>query len=267
MNISAELQQLPHWDGMSAYDRALACCRLLSQYGQPIPGWMQLRQWIGKGSANDIHRAKQDFLQGQQPNLEAAKTESLPPALTGTLDAWWQQVRQAAADEFAAQTADWQQQLVEADARCAEYAQQLQDAQDVIEQQTQQIEDLRQERDQSIVATRRAEDANLEAQTRLQATMQALATWQTELEQQQRELWQQAIEQLSGLQDFATTQIEQARQQAHGLLIGQQQQAAQQLTQIQQHYSQSLTWLEQHYRQSHPIETPTHRLIRRGMQR
>lgn len=267
MNISAELQQLPDWDGMSAYERAHACCRLLSQLGQPIPGWMQLRQWIGKGSANDIHRAKQDFLQGHQPNVASAKTEHLPPALTGTLDAWWQQLRQAAADEFAEQTALWQQQLELADARCAEYAQQLQDAQVLLEQQAQQIGALQQERDQSLAATRCAEDANLDAQARLSATMQAVAIWQTELDQQQREMWQQAIEQLSGLNDFATTQIEHARQHAHGLLSLQQQQAEQQLTQIQQHYSQSLAWLEQQYRRSQPVDQATHRLMWRGIRR
>ena len=267
MNIAAELSQLPHWNEMSAYERAQACCQLLSQKGQPIPGWMQLRQWIGKGSANDIHRAKQDFLQGDQPSVAAAKADGLPPALTGTLDAWWQQLRQTAADEFAEQTVQWQQQLDDAAARCVEYQQQIQAHQAQIAQQQQQIDALQAQLHASEHSQREAEDGQLRAESSLQALQLAFGTWQAEQAQQQRDVWQAAIEQLSGLQDFATSQIEQARQQAQSQIALQQQQSAQQLVQIQQHYNQSLAWLEHQYRQTQSSAAPSHRLIRRGMRR
>lgn len=139
MDINQQLQQTPNWLRLNAYERAKICCQLLSTLGQPIPSWMQLRQWIGKGSANDIHRAKQDFLsERQQVSAELIRQDDMPTQLSGSLQEWWQQLKQAAEQEYSLQKQQWQQEKIE-------LQQQFLALQNHIEQQQQAIEQLQQQ--------------------------------------------------------------------------------------------------------------------------
>jgi hypothetical protein len=230
-NISTELEALPHWPQLNAYERALACCQLLSGLGQPIPGWMQIRQWIGKGSANDIHRAKQDFLTTRQTALPAAfNTEGLPPALSGSIHDWWQQLRLAAADEYQQHTIDWQARLDHAQ----QQVEQHQQARRVVEEDNQrlreqvaqlqdrisrQMEDLRVAQDAAL----RAEALQHGAQIRMEEMDQGYATQfkhmtdtltaeRTASQQQWHTQLAAECARIEGLQQFATEQIEHTRQ-------------------------------------------------------
>jgi hypothetical protein len=53
------------YEGMNALKLAQHCCEKLAMLGQPLPGWREIREIIGKGSANDINKGKREY-QDQQ---------------------------------------------------------------------------------------------------------------------------------------------------------------------------------------------------------
>ena len=200
MDIGLQLQQTPNWSALNAYERAKLCCQLLNTLGQPIPSWMQIRQWIGKGSANDIHRAKQDFLSERQTVKTDWMTQhDLPTALSGSLQDWWQQLKHAAEQEYLAEKQQWQHEKTE-------YAEQLAATMQEIEQQQQNLIQLKIKIEQQ--------------QAEYQQVCEQLA-----LKQQTLTAQQQQIEQLSDLlksqqQRYLTEQASQhAAQMAQQQLI------------------------------------------------
>lgn len=221
MDIPAQLAQMPQYTRMTAYERALACCQLLQQQGLAIPGWMQIRQWIGKGSANDIHRAKQEFLQRQAVHSGTGSGDDqgqMPPTLSGTLQDWWQQVQQAARQQLEQAQADW-------DSR-------QQALQDQLQQVSAALQQIQGEREQLQQALQAAEQAGqhwraqaLQAESALEAVAQRVQSWQQQQAGQQQQ-WQQDQAQLQqqrleamrmaveGAQAFALQQIEVSRQEA-----------------------------------------------------
>lgn len=233
MDIGQQLQQTENWSGLTAYERAKLCCQLLNTLGLPIPSWMQIRQWIGKGSANDIHRAKQDFLSERQTVKTDWMTQNdLPTALSGSLQDWWQQLKHAAEQEYLTEKQQWQQEKTEQNA-------QLTTAKQEIEQQKQYFMQLK-----TKIEQQQAEYQQVCEQ--LSVKEQALTTQQQQIEQlsellqsqQQRYLTEQASQhaaqmaqqqlieermeqrlaaQLSAVADFqvfAAQQIDQVRQQS-----------------------------------------------------
>ena len=228
MNISTELESLPNWQEMNAYDRALACCQLLSSLSQPIPGWMQIRQWIGKGSANDIHRAKQDFVNARHQALPEAFAHGVPPALSGSINDWWQQLRAAAAAEYDEQVNDWQLRLEQARQATEHSDHQRRMIEEKVQQLHEKISELQDQLHQQKNKVRQAEDALLRADTLRHSQEQQVITLTaqhaalieqltTQIDTQQQTREQQVLAtlaQVEGLQQFATDQIEQTRQES-----------------------------------------------------
>ncbi|MFZ3193300.1 MAG: DNA-binding protein [Moraxellaceae bacterium] len=228
MNISQQLQQTENWSGLTAYERAKICCQLLTTLGLPIPSWMQIRQWIGKGSANDIHRAKQDFLLDRQTvKTQLIQQDDMPTALSGSLQDWWLQLKQAAEQDYFAEKQQWQQQHTE-------LQEELAAAHLLIEQQQQQIVQLHAQRDAEHQQSQQRQqeidlrDQALDVHTQhiqqlfgvIDAQQAASLAEQKQHEQQQVELRQgdqQALAaQLNTLADFhafAAQQIDFSRQQ------------------------------------------------------
>lgn len=228
MDISQHLQQIPDWSGLNAYERAKHCCQLLHTLGQPIPSWMQIRQWIGKGSANDIHRAKQDFLLDRQQVLPTLiRQTDLPPALTGSLQDWWQQLKQSAEQDYSAEKQQWQQERAEQQAALEQALGLVQQQQQQLEQLKQQLEDVQQQHKQALqhaAIQQQQLDLKTEQQQQLlglfESQQASYLCEQQRLRAEQSAIQDSATQQL-GLQlklladfhGFAAQQIDQARQQ------------------------------------------------------
>ncbi len=226
MDIRLALEQVPNYARMTAYERALLCCRLLAQAGQEIPGWMQIRQWIGKGSANDIHRARRDFL--QRKNLQAengdandaangpAMGEGLPQALSGTIQDWWQQLQQEAQQQLRQARQTWQD---ERDAML----QQLTDQQAQVQAHAQAVDAANTQIQACTLAMHEAREAQAGAEAALQAVdarhqamqKQFFERFETQARQHAQAIEQhlsRAIDRLEGTQQFALHQLEVVRQ-------------------------------------------------------
>lgn len=225
--IQQKLQQHPLYEQMTAYERALLCCQILGQEGLAIPGWMQIRQWIGKGSANDIHRAKQEYLQrqGNAGSLGHEPRGMLPTALSGPLNDWWQQLQHEAQqqllqarEQWQAEQAQWQLQATEHAAAQARWLSERQHMQHTIEILSQQVQALEQQTAASKAALeevdqrqqRWTEEATQQREAMLEQQQHVLSAATTQWQQQQQALWQA----LEGAQQFALQQIEHSRQDA-----------------------------------------------------
>lgn len=232
LDISQQLQQTPDWISLNAYQRAKICCHLLTTLGLPIPSWMQLRQWIGKGSANDIHRAKQDFLSDRQSvKSEWIQQDEMPTQLSGSLQEWWQQLKQAAEQDHLALQQRWQHEKTELQTQCGEAQTQLDQQQQMIEQLQQQLETAQQRYQQVaqnlLLQEQVATQVAMQQACDYQQLLQSIHTQQTNYftEQQQQRAQQLADQQqhqvtldtqlnlLADFHGFAAQQIDLARRQ------------------------------------------------------
>jgi len=105
----------PSWAGLSAYDRALLACDWLTQAGEPIPMWTRLRDLIGKGSPQDINRAKSDFRKALAQRLQdyQAVPTGIPATLAPLLATLWEKAIAQASQGFQTQEAAYQKLLIE----------------------------------------------------------------------------------------------------------------------------------------------------------
>jgi len=99
---------------MSAYTRTKLACAELTRAGASIPAWTTLRDLVGKGSANDINRAKKDFRQEHADALrkmEEFSAEGVPQVLTPHILGLWQAAIAYAQDAYAEKARVWQEQV------------------------------------------------------------------------------------------------------------------------------------------------------------
>lgn len=109
----------PQYEDGSAYQRTKICCDVLMRRGEPIPSWMVIRDYIGKGSATDIRRAVGDFRVEHADLLRQMHgvPSSLPERLAPAVSALWQAAVAEASEAMAAQAAQAQAAVEAAEAR------------------------------------------------------------------------------------------------------------------------------------------------------
>lgn len=111
--IAAVLTALPGWEQFTAYEMSKRCCEEYLKRESPLPSWTTIRTIIGKGSAQDINRAKNDFLQEQLSAARRLKIsgESLPAVLTPFFHQLWSAAVEEVEKNISYQTAELQSQL------------------------------------------------------------------------------------------------------------------------------------------------------------
>ena len=114
-SVKEHLQSLPDWERLNAYDRTQQCCAELLRRGMPIPSWTSIRDLIGKGSPQDINRAKSDFRKALAQRLQdyQAVPTGIPATLAPLLATLWEKAIAQASQGFQAQEAAYQKLLIE----------------------------------------------------------------------------------------------------------------------------------------------------------
>jgi len=243
--LSARLAEQPGWPTLNAYERAKLACAELLRAGAPIPAWTALRELIGKGSANDINRAKKDFRLEHAESLrklEGFAAEGVPDTLSPHIVGLWQEALAHAQLAYADKERVWQADLEEAVSARTQAQSELEHSQLAV--QSLQVRVLEHEqRALSLQAQLQAEQtARAQAErmnTELRAELgvqrdrldQALASAQAELEK--------AINRLQASERRAMMEIEHTRQDAaqkiadlHALLTQAQELHAQEMAQL-----------------------------------
>lgn len=119
--LRATLASTPDWDGLNAYEMTKRCCAELTKRGQRIPSWMNIRDIIGKGSANDINRGKEDFRRehGDALRKMSGFVKGVPEALAPHILGFWTEAISLVRKEFDGKVAEWQSQIERAEAAVA----------------------------------------------------------------------------------------------------------------------------------------------------
>lgn len=224
-DIRRALMAAPDWLRLNAYERSKRCCAELTKRGQRLPSWMSIRDIIGKGSANDINRGKDDFRRehGEALTQMNGVVRGVPEALAPHILGFWTAALAEGRAEFAAQVTDWQARIERAEAAAAHAEAEREKAiQHAVTLQAQ-IEGLQaaQTTLQGRVETEQA--AREQAERMFEANRQELAEQRDELRaalaHSQKEL-SAAITRLEGVENHALREVIRARTEAQEKIAG-----------------------------------------------
>lgn len=103
MTFDDVIEQTQAWEHMTAYDRTKIYCDFLVRSGQPLPSWNVIREHIGRGSANDINRAKNDFRveHGERlREMDSFAAKGVPESISPLVVSLWQAALKEATGNF-----------------------------------------------------------------------------------------------------------------------------------------------------------------------
>jgi|GEM_PF-2082519 len=219
-DMAVALASQAGWERLNAYERTKLACAELLRAGEPIPAWTTLRDLIGKGSANDINRAKKDFRREHAAalrKLEGFSAEGVPPSLTPHIVALWQAAIAHAQGAFAEQVRDWEaevEQTVAAQQRAQDELTQTQIVAQTLRTRVDELERIRDTLQDQVRSEQTARGHAEKTIAELRADLigqrerldKSLAHAQTELEK--------ALDRLEAAERRAMMEIERTRQDA-----------------------------------------------------
>ena len=217
--LRATLASTPDWDSLNAYEMTKRCCAELTKRGRRLPSWMNIRDIIGKGSANDINRGKEDFRRehGDALRKMSGFVKGVPEALAPHILGFWTAAISLVREEFDGQVAEWQAQIERAEAAVAYAEDERDQAVSRAEALQGQIAGLQEAMRtlQGRVDTERA--AREQAERMFESNRQELAGQRDELraalDQSQKKLGE-AISRLEGVERRSLLEIDRARGEA-----------------------------------------------------
>lgn len=116
-DLLTTLEATPDWNNLTAYEMTKRCCIELTKRGRRVPSWVSIRNIIGKGSANDINRGKEDFRHEHGEVLrKMGDVKGVPDALAPHVISLWMTAVDLVRKEFDEQVAEWQVQIAQAEA-------------------------------------------------------------------------------------------------------------------------------------------------------
>lgn len=223
-DLRIKLVSTPDWGTLNAYEMTKRCCAELTQRGQRLPSWINIRDIIGKGSANDINRGKADFLREHGDALRKMNgfVKGVPEALAPHILGFWEAAISLVREEFNGQVAEWQVKIEQAEAAAAHAADERDQAVSRAEALQGQIAGLQEAMHtlQSRVDTERA--AREQAERMFEANREELAGQRDELRaalaHSQQEL-SDAITRLEGVKNHSLVEIDRARTEARDSIV------------------------------------------------
>lgn len=217
--IKSRLMALSEWQSLTAYEMTKRVCAELTNEGEKIPAWTAIRDIIGKGSSNDINRAKEDFRteHGNSLRKMSGFVEGVPAELSPHIQGFWHaavafvkaelseveiECREAvtSALERAQHAEHLQLQAEQASAVLSAQIKGLQQANDAL-QQSLHTETATREQAERLLQSAKAEQVQQREELR-----SALAHSQTQLDE--------AISRLEGVENHALRQVQDARDEA-----------------------------------------------------
>ncbi|MEA9392164.1 hypothetical protein SJI19_16695 [Acerihabitans sp. TG2] len=151
-----EFSNADAYSGMNALELSQKCCEQLALLGEPLPGWQEIREIIGKGSATDVNKGKHLY-QERQGKLLSQLAEM--PGVTEDMVELMMQLRKlafsVATKSFAEKVQNWESLVTEANRLADEsddryeaairerdsWQRQTQDRQALIDNLSEQLED------------------------------------------------------------------------------------------------------------------------------
>lgn len=217
--IKAILMAASDWNGLTAYEMTKRCCSELTKGGERLPSWMSIRDIIGKGSANDINRGKEDFRREHGDTLRKMNgfLNGVPETLAPHILGFWSAAITLVREEFDAKVEDWQSQIEHAGVAVAKAEEERDQATNYAETLLAKIIGL-QEVNLTLQGRVEAEQAGREQAERMsESNRLELAAQRDELRSalaKSQEEFSAAITRLEGVERHALLEIERARTEA-----------------------------------------------------
>lgn len=214
--IRRECKEAAGYKDGTAYARTKLCCRILLKHGEAIPSWMVIRDIIEKGSAGDISRGIKDFRNehAERLRLMDGALPGIPAQLAPLVSALWEASVAAARTEFEANADRWQAEVEQAAARADQLAQQLAEADVMVDKQRLQIDALSAQAMGLQDQVHAEQAARCQAERLFEQHTHEMAAQRDKLEGALRENqteMQRALERFDGERRYTMLQIEEAR--------------------------------------------------------
>jgi len=217
--MKSRLMADPDWQSLTAYEMTKRVCADMTRDGEKVPSWTAIRDIIGKGSANDINRAKDDFRKehGEDLRKMSGFVEGVPPELSPHIQGFWTAAVAYVKGEYAVHEKACAVAVDAADLKASLAEQERQKAVRAAELLTAQLEGLQQAHD-ALKQSLASEQATREQAERLLQAAQAEQVAQREelmgaLTRSQSQL-SEAITRLEGVENHALRQVQEARDEA-----------------------------------------------------
>lgn len=114
--LQREFSNAERYGRKNALELSQICCEMLAKHGLPLPGWQEIREIIGKGSATDVNKGKRLY-QDQQGKLLSHLHEM--PGISEDMVNLMMQLRtiafKVAEQSFKEKVSQWKEQIAEAD--------------------------------------------------------------------------------------------------------------------------------------------------------
>ena len=217
--MKSRLMADPDWQSLTAYEMTKRVCADMTRDGEKVPSWTAIRDIIGKGSANDINRAKDDFRKehGEDLRKMSGFVEGVPPELSPYIQGFWTAAVAYVKREYAVHEKACAVAVDAADLQASLAEQERQKAVRAAELLTAQLEGLQQAHE-ALKQSLASEQATREQAERLLQAAQAEQVAQREelmgaLTRSQSQL-SEAITRLEGVENHALRQVQEARDDA-----------------------------------------------------
>lgn len=117
--LHAALAAHPGWESLSAFEMTKICCFEMTKLGLDVPGWIEIREIIGKGSSTDINRGKKAFKEehGHLLRKYAGGLKGVPEVLAPHVLGLWQAAIEEVRKEFDLERSEWTRRIEQAEAR------------------------------------------------------------------------------------------------------------------------------------------------------
>lgn len=206
----------PQWDSLNAYERTKVACAELTRKGLSVPGWPTLRDIIGKGSASDINRGKDDYRveHGEYLSNMQGFEQGFPAELTPFVTQLWEGAINAVRTQLARQEEVMHEHVAQVDAAMEQAIEKRDSAIHRAETLTKQLDDAK---ELHIVLRSQIESERamrMETEQRLDAHMSEIKQQRDQLEaalQTNRNELHAALERIDGAQKHTLMQVEEAR--------------------------------------------------------
>lgn len=206
--LQQEFSDAERYGRKNALDLSQICCEMLAKQGLPLPGWQEIREIIGKGSATDVNKGKRLY-QDQQGRLLSHLHEM--PGVSEDMVNLMMQLRtiafKVAERSFQEQVNQWQEQLAEADQQRIESDERCEAAireRDSWQRQTNDRQLLIDNLSEQLNDTKRSSNATIK---RLEASLEE-SKQQIVLANQRYEKTLQALQNMETMSEAAKAQLE-----------------------------------------------------------
>lgn len=218
-DLKSCLMEAPDWKSLTAYEMTKRLCAEMTSAGEKVPSWTAIRDIIGKGSAGDINRAKDDYRKehGEDLRKMAGFVDGVPAVLAPHILGLWAAAIDCVKLEYAAKEEAWTSTVSQANERVLQADLLREEARHELETAKAHLSGLQQANTALQQQLRTEQSSRLQAEKLYEQSRSDQASQRIEFSSslaQSQEQLNEAITRLEGVENHALRQVQEARDEA-----------------------------------------------------